>query len=105
MTESDDKLLYFRSMSKLLIYIKTLGCLPRDFFYWENKASKRRRNLGRFKSLPGPRGLLMAFARRGSGLNIQEASSVVLFDRWESRVENQAIQRAHRFGELAPSRN
>ena len=37
------------------------------------------------------------------GLNLQEASTVVLFDRWWTpAVENQAIARAHRMGRTEP---
>jgi len=39
----------------------------------------------------------------GVGLNLQEASAVVLFDRWwNPALEDQAIQRAHRFGRDRP---
>jgi SNF2 family DNA or RNA helicase len=45
----------------------------------------------------------MSLRAGGVGLNIQEASTVVLFDRWwNPAVENQAIQRAHRFGRERP---
>ena len=37
------------------------------------------------------------------GLNLQEASTVILFDRWwNPAVENQAIARAHRMGRTEP---
>ena len=39
----------------------------------------------------------------GVGLNLQEASTVILFDRWwNPAIEAQAIHRAHRFGKLTP---
>ena len=43
--------------------------------------------------------LLMSLKAGGIGLNLQEASSIVLFDRWwNPAMEEQAINRAHRFG-------
>lgn len=53
----------------------------------------------RFQKEEGPRVLLMSLKAGGIGLNLQEASSIVLFDRWwNPAVEEQAINRAHRFG-------
>ena len=43
--------------------------------------------------------LLMSLMAGGVGLNIQEASTVIMFDRWwNPAVESQAIARAHRMG-------
>jgi len=50
-----------------------------------------------------PRILLMSLKAGGVGLNLPNASLVVLFDRWwNPAVEDQAIQRAHRFGREGP---
>ena len=39
----------------------------------------------------------------GVGLNLQEASTVVLFDRWwNPAIESQAVARAHRMGRTEP---
>ena len=52
----------------------------------------------RFRSGSTPRALLVSLRAGGVGLNLGEASHVVLFDRWwNPAVENQAIYRAHRF--------
>jgi len=52
----------------------------------------------RFQEEKGPRVLLMSLRAGGIGLNLQAASSVVLFDRWwNPALEEQAINRAHRF--------
>ena len=41
----------------------------------------------------------MSLKAGGVGLNLQEASSVILFDRWwNPAIEKQAIARAHRMG-------
>jgi len=47
--------------------------------------------------------LLVSLKAGGVGLNLPEASAVVLFDRWwNPATEDQAIQRAHRFGRTTP---
>ena len=47
--------------------------------------------------------LLMSLMAGGVGLNIQEASTVIIFDRWwNPAVESQAIARAHRMGRKDP---
>lgn len=47
--------------------------------------------------------LLMSLKAGGVGLNLPNASMVILFDRWwNPAVEDQAIQRAHRFGREEP---
>ena len=41
----------------------------------------------------------MSLKAGGVGLNLQEDSTAVLFDQWwNTAVEDQAVQRAHRFG-------
>lgn len=55
----------------------------------------------RFRSGEGPRAILMSLKAGGIGLNLQEASTVVLFDRWwNPALEDQAINRAHRFNRI-----
>jgi len=52
-----------------------------------------------FKDSKNPEILLMSLKAGGVGLNLQEASTVILFDRWwNPAVESQAIARAHRMG-------
>ena len=56
-----------------------------------------------FRNVEGPRALLLSVQAGGVGLNLQEASTVILLDRWwNPAVENQSIQRAHRFGRQLP---
>lgn len=63
----------------------------------------RRAAMGRFRTEGTPRALLVSLRAGGVGLNLGEASHVVLFDRWwNPAVENQAIYRAHRFARLDP---
>ena len=63
----------------------------------------RRAAMGRFRTDGTPRALLVSLRAGGVGLNLGEASHVVLFDRWwNPAVENQAIYRAHRFDRSGP---
>jgi SNF2 family DNA or RNA helicase len=56
-----------------------------------------------FKKGTAPRALLTSLRAGGVGLNLGEATHVVLFDRWwNPAVEKQAIYRAHRFDREAP---
>ena len=56
-----------------------------------------------FKHGVSPRALLISLRAGGVGLNLGDASHVVLFDRWwNPAVEVQAIYRAHRFDREFP---
>ncbi len=69
------------------IYHGSLGDDEKDFV------------LERFKSSDTPKLLLMSLRAGGVGLNLPEASTVILFDRWwNPALEEQAIARADRFG-------
>lgn len=101
---ADDKVLVFSQYVETLRYIsQELSDIPHELYYGEQSQEEKDAVLDRFKKEPGPRVLLMSLRAGGVGLNIQEASTVVLFDRWwNPAVENQAIQRAHRFGRERP---
>ena len=98
--------------AKVLIfsqYVKTLERLsnrigvPNDIFHGGLSIEMRERVLRTFRESPGPRALLLSLQAGGVGLNLQEASTVILFDRWwNPATEEQAIQRAHRFGRQTP---
>ena len=90
-------------------YVKTLERLsgqlgmPNDIFHGGLSIEMRERVLSTFRQRPGPRALLLSLQAGGVGLNLQEASNVILFDRWwNPATEDQAIQRAHRFGRQTP---
>ena len=98
--------------NKVLIfsqYVKTLERLsgeigfPNDIFHGGLSVEIRERVLRTFRERPGPRALLLSLQAGGVGLNLQEASTVILFDRWwNPATEDQAVQRAHRFGRQVP---
>lgn len=64
---------------------------------------KRHEAIQRFRSGDCPRALLVSLRAGGVGLNLGEATHVVLFDRWwNPATEIQAIYRAHRFDRADP---
>jgi len=103
-SQPEDKVIVFSQYVETLDFISDhLGPFPRELYTGEQCQEEKDQVLARFKKQPGPRALLMSLRAGGVGLNIQEASTVVLFDRWwNPAVEDQAIQRAHRFGRDRP---
>ncbi len=64
---------------------------------------ERHRTVGRFKEDPSHGALVLSLRAGGQGLNLQEASYVVHFDRWWNPAsEQQAEGRSHRMGQLTP---
>jgi SNF2 family DNA or RNA helicase len=100
LSEPTDKVLIFSQYVETLKWLsERLGDIPYDLYHGQLSESVREDALARFEREPGPRALLVSLRAGGVGLNLPSASVVVLFDRWwNPAVENQAIQRAHRFG-------
>ena len=100
------------SAGKVLIfsqYVKSLERLsrgigiPHEIFHGGLSLELRERMLETFRRSPGPRALLLSLQAGGVGLNLQEAATVILFDRWwNPATEDQAVQRAHRYGRQVP---
>jgi len=64
---------------------------------------ERHSTLGRFKSNAAHGALILSLKAGGQGLNLQEASYVVHFDRWWNPAsEKQAEDRSHRMGQTSP---
>ena len=103
-SESDDKVIVFSQYVQTLKFIsEKMEGFPHDFYTGEMSPESKQQALERFRTNKGPRALLVSLKAGGVGLNIQEASTVVLFDRWwNPAVEDQAIQRAHRLGRDRP---
>ena len=96
----EDKLIVFSQ------YVETLkkisedleGKITHEIYHGGLSEDARNMIITRFQEEEGPRVLLMSLKAGGIGLNLQEANSIVLFDRWwNPAVEEQAIHRAHRF--------
>lgn len=103
-TADGDKIIVFSQYVGTLNWLALqIDGIPLDIFHGGLSQPEREKVLDRFRNEPGPRCLLISLRAGGVGLNIQEASTVVLFDRWwNPALENQAIQRAHRFGRKRP---
>jgi hypothetical protein len=61
----------------------------------------RDRMVGSFQGGTGPRFFILSLRAGGVGINLTRANHVVMFDRWwNPAVETQAIDRAHRIGQM-----
>lgn len=104
LSQPDDKIIIFSQYVDTLQYLsRKMHSFPHNLYTGSLTKEERDNVLEDFRSQDGPRALLISLRAGGVGLNIQEASTVILFDRWwNPAVEEQAIQRAHRFGRDRP---
>jgi hypothetical protein len=73
------------------------------FFHGRLNARQREHLLEEFADEAGPRVLVISIRAGGRGLNLPAANHVFHFDRWwNPAVEQQATDRAHRFGQRKP---
>lgn len=94
-----EKVLIFSQYVKTLEWISERLDTPYDIYHGQLSQTARDNVLVTFRNHAGPRVLLMSLQAGGVGLNLQNASTVVLFDRWWNPAkEDQAIHRAHRYG-------
>ena len=98
--ERTDKVIIFSQYVNTLKWLAArFEDLPIDTLHGGLTAEERATLVNRFENEVGPRVLFISLKAGGVGLNLQAASTVVLFDRWwNPAVEKQAIERAHRFG-------
>ena len=97
------RILVFSQFVETLRWISDRIELPHDLLTGSMSLAGRQTAINLFKSEPAPRGLLVSLRAGGVGLNLGEATHVVLFDRWwNPAVEVQAIYRAHRFNRKEP---
>jgi len=100
LVEKRDKLIVFSQYVKTLKWISDSmdDRIVHEIYHGGLSDGARNEMIDRFRNGDGPRAILMSLKAAGVGLNLQEASTVVLFDRWwNPAVEDQAINRAHRF--------
>jgi SNF2 family DNA or RNA helicase len=72
-------------------------------YHGQIPSRKRDGVIEQFRDDPSRHVLLMSYGAGSVGLNLQFAGYVFLFDRWwNPAVEDQAINRAHRVGTIAP---
>ena len=92
------RILIFSQFVETLRWLSDRIQLPHDLLTGSMSLPERQAVIDRFRSEAAPRGLLVSLRAGGVGLNLGEATHVVLFDRWwNPAVEIQAIYRAHRF--------
>ena len=84
--------------------IKTrLNNVPVDCLHGDMSSEERQKSIDLFEKSSGPRVFLISLKAGGVGINLVSASRVILFDRWwNPAVEDQAINRAHRYGRKEP---
>ncbi len=98
--ESGEKVIIFsqfvESLKEIQKYLSYLDC---EIYHGSLNESEKDSVLDNFKNSKEPKLLLMSLKAGGVGLNLPEASTVILFDRWwNPALEEQAIARADRFG-------
>ena len=98
-----EKVLIFSQYVNSLLWLSERIDIPHSIYHGGLSLEVREGVLDAFRKQDGPQALLMSLQAGGVGLNLQEASMVILLDRWwNPAVENQAVQRAHRFGRETP---
>lgn len=99
----DARILVFSQFVETIRWIADRLDLPCDLLTGSMSSRARQAAMQRFKMAGSPRVLLASLRAAGVGLNLGEATHVVMFDRWwNPAVEMQAIYRAHRFTREAP---
>lgn len=98
------KVIIFSQYVETLKWLQfSLETLPMLIYSGQQSIRERDEVLRKFNTESGPLVLLCSLRAGGVGLNIPTADIVILFDRWwNPALEDQAINRAHRFGRHAP---
>ena len=97
------RILVFSQFVETLKWVSEKLVLAHGFVTGSMSDDERRAAMHRFRAGSTPRVLLISLRAGGVGLNLGEASHVVVFDRWwNPAVEMQAIYRAHRFDRDEP---
>ena len=92
------RILVFSQFVETLRWVSARISLPHDLVTGSMSLAERQASMDRFKNGRAPRLLLVSLRAGGVGLNLGEATHIVMFDRWwNPAVEIQAIYRAHRF--------
>jgi len=97
-----EKVLIFSQYVKTLEFIEEELKFPVLMYHGGMDQKQKDKTINNFKT-GDINILLMSLMAGGVGLNIQEASTVIIFDRWwNPAIESQAIARAHRMGRKDP---
>ena len=97
------RILVFSQFVKTLTWLSERLAVPHNLLTGAMPMDARHTAIADFKFRLSPRALLISLRAGGVGLNLGDASHVVLFDRWwNPAAEIQAIYRAHRFDRELP---
>ena len=97
------RIIIFSQFVETLNWISKRIRLPHDLLTGSMSLVQRQNSISAFSRGKTPRVLMISLRAGGVGLNLGEATHVVLFDRWwNPAVEIQAIFRAHRFQRKDP---
>ncbi len=97
------KLLVFSQYVETLKWLAPKMPLPTLIYHGGLSADERDTILQRFSHGAPGQALLISLRAGGVGLNLPDATHVVLFDRWwNPQLEDQAVHRAHRYGRTEP---
>lgn len=97
------RILVFSQFVKTLKWVSDRIALQSDLLTGSMSQIERQVVMERFRTASTPRALFVSLRAGGVGLNLGEATHVVIFDRWwNPAVEMQAIYRAHRFDREEP---
>ena len=100
---TEARILVFSQFVETLEWISRRLDLPHDLLVGSMSVEARYEAIASFQRSPAPRALLISLRAGGVGLNLGDATHVVLFDRWwNPAVEVQAVYRAHRFERETP---
>jgi hypothetical protein len=101
LVQQGNKVLVFSQFVEMLRLIEErIGNLGCPLFKLTGQTENRGDLIMDFRRDPGPGVFLISLKAGGSGLNLEVASYVILFDPWwNPAVENQAIDRTHRIGQ------
>jgi SNF2 family DNA or RNA helicase len=101
---SQKKILVFSQYVETLLWLsKRISNIEFSIYHGGLNEFEKEKILKKFIKFNGSYLLLISLKAGGLGLNLQIADTVVLFDRWwNPALENQAIDRAHRYGRNKP---
>ncbi|MEM9554756.1 MAG: SNF2-related protein [Acidobacteriota bacterium] len=102
--EEGHKAIVFSQFTKLLGYVRReLETREIPYAYLDGQTRKRGEVVDRFQNDPDCNLFLISIKAGGTGLNLTAAGYVFLLDPWwNPAVEAQAIDRAHRIGQVQP---
>ncbi|HEX4498205.1 MAG TPA: SNF2-related protein [Thermoanaerobaculia bacterium] len=101
--EGHKVLVFSQFTSFLAILREQLDAAALPYLYLDGRTRDRQEKVETFQTDPGARLFLISLKAGGLGLNLTAADYVYLLDPWwNPAVESQAIDRAHRIGQVRP---